>query len=78
MSTLKKTINLLNALPENQIEIIYSLDICGGEIQLLADGLDGIVRLCQYPAGVLDFFVRNVFGQGDAHMLLEYVAQVVG
>lgn len=24
MSTLEKTINLLNALPENQIEIIYS------------------------------------------------------
>lgn len=51
--------------------------ISGGEVQLLTDGLDGILRFHQYFAGILDFLVRNVFGEGDACMLLENIAQII-
>lgn len=53
MSTLEKTINLLNALPENQIEIIYSF------VQFLSSQ-----QTAERPAGTesLDDIFRNITG----------------
>ncbi len=53
MSTLEKTINLLNALPENQIETIYSF------VQFLSSQ-----QTIEKPAGTeeLDDIFRNIVG----------------
>lgn len=53
MSTLEKTINLLNALPENQIETIYSF------VQSLSSQ-----QTVERPAGTefLDDIFKNIIG----------------
>lgn len=53
MSTLEKTINLLNALPENQIEIIYNF------VRFL-----GSQRTAERPVGTesLDDIFGNIVG----------------
>lgn len=53
MSTLEKTINLLNALPENQIEMIYSF------VQFLSSQ-----QTVERPAGTdsLNDIFRNIVG----------------
>lgn len=53
MSTLEKTINLLNALPENQIETIYSF------VQFLSSQ-----QVAERTAGTesLDDIFRNIVG----------------
>jgi len=53
MSTLEKTINLLNSLPENQIEMIYSF------VQFLSSR-----QTAERPAGTesLDDIFRNIVG----------------
>lgn len=53
MSTLEKTINLLNALPENQIETIYSF------VKFLSSQQIAERPACAEP---LDDIFRNIVG----------------